>query len=332
MILDVSRPALRVGDQGVERSLTLELAQDRRVRASDGVRQHVEATSMGDSDHDFVGAAGGGQLDCLVQHGHERVEPLDRELLLPDERAPQERLEGLDLCQPPEEGEPILRRERLAEATRLDRAAQPDALGVVRDVLDLVRDRPHVDLLQPRQRIEQGLSFDREPEEPGGNLRLKLGGQRRAEALGLERRIAGRLRAERIEMRREVTVHANRFHESHRGRDCRQQLPVSGCFRRRRRRRRGRLDATAAGCGSRSGRRARPAVREPPFRPAPTRLDQPGEPGQSGEDAVVRAFEQLTPGGIDRLRVLEILLEERPDVAGVRGRRLSRATSARHAN
>ena len=123
MILDVARPALRVGDQGVERSLAFEFAQDRRVRASDGMGQHVETPSMGDTDHDLVGAAGGGQLDRLVEHRHERVEPFDRELLLPDERAPQKRLEGLDLCQPREECEPFLRRERLAEATRLDRTA-----------------------------------------------------------------------------------------------------------------------------------------------------------------------------------------------------------------
>ena len=123
MILDVARPALRVGDQGVERSLPFELAQDRRVRASDGMGQHVETSSMGDSDHDLVGAARGGELDRLVEHGHERVEPFDRELLLPDERASQERLECLDLCQPPEECKPFLRGERLAEATRLDRTA-----------------------------------------------------------------------------------------------------------------------------------------------------------------------------------------------------------------
>ena len=100
MILDVARPALRVGDQGVERSLAFELAEDGRVRASDGMRQHVETASMGDSDHDLVGARGSRELDRLVEHGHERVEPLDRELLLPDERASQKRLEGLDLCQP----------------------------------------------------------------------------------------------------------------------------------------------------------------------------------------------------------------------------------------
>ena len=123
MVLDVARPALRVGDEGVERSLALELAQDRRVRASDGMRQDVETASMGDSDHDLVGARASGELDRLVEHRHERVEPLDRELLLPDERASQERLERLDLRQPLEEGKPLLRGERPPEAPRLDRAA-----------------------------------------------------------------------------------------------------------------------------------------------------------------------------------------------------------------
>ena len=102
---------------------------------------------------------------------------------------------------------------------------------MVRDVLDLVGDRPHVDVLQPGQRVEQGLSFDRKPQESGRNLRLELGRQRRAEALGLERRIARRLRAERVEASCEMPVHANRLHERHRGRDRRQQLSVHGCFR-----------------------------------------------------------------------------------------------------
>ncbi len=316
MILDVARSALRVGYQGVERSLAFEFAQDRRVRASDGMGQHVQTPSMGDTDHDLVRAASGGQLDRLVEHRHERVETLDRELLLPDERAPQKGLECLDLCQPLEECQPFLRRQRLAEATRFDRPAEPDALGVVRDVLDLVGDRPHVDVLQPRQRVTQGLSFHRKAQESGGNLRLKLGGQRRAQALGLERGVARRLRAERVEVSGKMPVHANRLHERHRGRDRRQQLVAHGCFRRGRRSRRGRRHG---GCrqlrllgNGRRGVRCQATVTV-----LRARLDQPGEPRQRGEDAIVRALEHTAPRGIDGLRVLQILLEERPDVAGV---------------
>src|SRR5207253_11075519 len=66
------------------------------------------------------------------------------------------------------------------------------------------------------------------------------------QALGLEGRIAGRLRAERIEMRSEVAMHPNRLDQGHRGRDPAEELFVGsrrlGCRRRGRHRR-----------GSRSG-------------------------------------------------------------------------------
>ena len=184
---------------------------------------------------------------------------------------------------------------------------------MVRDVLDLVRDRPHVDLLQPGQRVAQGLAFDGEPQEPGRNLRLELGRQRRAEALGLERRIAGRLRAERVEMCCEMPVHADRLHERHRSRDRGEEISV-----------RGRAPAERGGVSHRIGFRMRArasiggaAPLATPFPSLRAHLDQLGETGQRRQDAVVRALEELTPRGIDGLRVLEVLLEERPDVAGV---------------
>ena len=74
--------------------------------------------------------------------------------------------------------------ERPAEAARLDRLAEPDALRVVRDVLDLVRDRARVDLAQAREGLEQRLARDVQPEHARGDPRLELGRQRRAEALG----------------------------------------------------------------------------------------------------------------------------------------------------
>ena len=121
---------------------------------------------MGDPDQHLVRPGLGRELDGLVEHRHEHVETLDRELLLADERAPEVRLEPLDLREPVEEAPALLRIERASEPPRLDRLPQPDALGVVGDVLDLVRDRPRVDLAEPRQRLEQRLAGDGEPKEP----------------------------------------------------------------------------------------------------------------------------------------------------------------------
>ena len=58
---------------------------------------------MRHSDHDLVCAGLRGELERLVEHRHEDVEPFDRELLLPEERAAQVVLEPLDLGQPLEQ-------------------------------------------------------------------------------------------------------------------------------------------------------------------------------------------------------------------------------------
>ena len=56
VVLDVARAALRIGDERVDRALALELAQDRRIRASDDVGEHVEPAAMSDADEDLVRA------------------------------------------------------------------------------------------------------------------------------------------------------------------------------------------------------------------------------------------------------------------------------------
>ena len=318
MVLDVARSPLRIGNEGVDGALALELAQDRGVGAADRVREHVEPPTMRDPDHDLVRTPGGGKLDREVQHRDKRVETLDGELLLPDERAAQVRLEGLDLREPEQERASFVVRKRLAEATGLDRAPQPHALRVIRDVLDLVGDRAHVDLLEPGQRVEQRLALARQPQEARGNPRLDLGRQRRIQALGLERRIARRLGAERVEARREMTVHADRLHERHGSGDGGEEIEIRGFGR--------------GGCRGRGGgllgrgRRRRDGCRRTVSAIGCAQIDEPREAGQRREDTVVRALEELAPRGVDGLGVLEILLEERADVAGVQvSRHASRA-------
>ena len=166
------------------------------------------------------------ELDRLVEHRHEHVEPLDRELLLAEERPAQVLLERLDRRQPLEQPPLLVRGERLAELARLDRPAQPSPLLVVGDVLDLVRNRPAVGLLEQRQRLGERLGRNVEAEQLGGDLALELGRQVRGNAVGVERRVADRLRAERVEPRREVAVGAVRVDERHRRRHGSEQRPA----------------------------------------------------------------------------------------------------------
>ena len=74
------------------------------------MREHVQPAAVRHADHDLVRAGLGGELDRLVEHRHHHVEPLDRELLLAEERAAQVLLEALDLGQPREQPLLLVRR------------------------------------------------------------------------------------------------------------------------------------------------------------------------------------------------------------------------------
>ena len=89
-------PPSAVGDDRVDRPLALELAQDRARTGGRRVREHVQPAAVRHADHDLVRARRGRQLDRLVEHRHHHVEPLERELLLAEERAAQVLLEALD--------------------------------------------------------------------------------------------------------------------------------------------------------------------------------------------------------------------------------------------
>ena len=260
VVLHVAGAALGVRADRLEHPLALELAQDRLVRTADDVREHVEAAAVRHADHGLVRAALGGERDRLVEHRHEHVEPLDRELLLAEERLAQVRLEPPDLGQARQQRELLLVGERLPVAAGLDRLAQPDALLEIGDVLDLVRDRLAVRLLQPRQRVRERLALDVRPQQPGRDARLQLRRELRVHALGLERRIAGRLGAERIEPRGEMPVRAIRLDERHRRRDSFEQLVVD-LGRRRCRAATAGAGAVAAPFVRRSSSRTRPGCR-----------------------------------------------------------------------
>ena len=69
---------------------------------------------MGHAENDPSSARGGGELERLVEHRDEHVEPFDRELLLSDERPVQVALEAFDLAQPLEQVSLLIGGQRLA--------------------------------------------------------------------------------------------------------------------------------------------------------------------------------------------------------------------------
>ena len=129
------------------------------------MREHVETAAVRHPDDDFVRARVGCELDRLVEHRHHHVEALDRELLLAEERAAEVELHPFDLAQSREQRDALLVGERLPVHAGLDRLPQPDPLLVIGDVLDLVGDRPAVDLAQPGQRVGERLALDIETEQ-----------------------------------------------------------------------------------------------------------------------------------------------------------------------
>ena len=188
VVLDVAGAALRDRGDRLERRGALELGEDRVVRTAEVVREDVQATSVGHPDHDLARAAGGRELDQLVEHRDRHVETLDRELLLPEVGLVHEALERVDLGESSEQRLLLFGRERRAELARLDRLAQPQPLAMRGDVLDLVRDRPAVGLAQVRERILERLAGDVHPQDPRRDPFHQLGGE--PERHRVERRVA----------------------------------------------------------------------------------------------------------------------------------------------
>ncbi len=207
VVLDVAGAAFLRRDDRLDRPLAFELPDDRVVAQAECVGEDAQSAAMRHADHGLVSPVLGCELDRLVEHRHENVETLDRELLLAQEGAPEVLLERLDTRELAEQCCLLLGRERRPVAPRLDRLAQPDALLVVRDVLDLVGNRPAVRVAQARESVRERLSRYIETENRCRDPPLELGRELGDQAFWLECRVAGRLGAERVEAGREVSVH-----------------------------------------------------------------------------------------------------------------------------
>jgi hypothetical protein len=203
----------------------------------------------------------------------------------------------------------------MAVAAGLDRLPQPDALLVIGNVLDLVGDRAGVHLAQPRQSVGERVAAHVEAEERSGDPCLELRRELRDQALRLERRVARRLRAERIEMRGEMPDHAEGLDERHPGGDAAEQLLVDrrGCGRLGRRRRRF--------CGGRrrlDGRRRSGDGGVPVAAVRLEAVEQHREPGLQRDELVgVARLEDGAPLVGDGGGVVEVLLEDEGRVARV---------------
>ncbi len=209
VVLDVAGAAVRDPGDGLDRVDllgALELGQDRLDRAAEVVGEDRQPAAVGHAEDDLLGLAAVGEGDQLVEHRHDHVEPLDREDLLAQVGLLDEALELEDVDQPHQQAAFLVLGERLAVGAGLDHLAQPGALLVRGEVLELVGDRAAVGLAHAGQRLQQGLAGDADAQDRGRHPRHQLRGQ--VEALGLDRRVALGLAAERVEAGRQVTVGA----------------------------------------------------------------------------------------------------------------------------
>ena len=222
MVLDVAGAAARARRHDVDVLLALELGQDLGVRPADRVRQHVQPAAVRHAHERVAHARVGGQPERLVEHRDQGVEALDREALRADERAVQVDLERLGVGEPRQHALLLLGRQRAAVLARLDAVAQPHALLVVGDVLDLVGDRAAVRLAQVGERLGERRARHLDAQDVRGDLLHDL--RREPDRRRLERGVADRLGAERVEARGEVPVRAVRLDQRGRGLHVREHL------------------------------------------------------------------------------------------------------------
>ena len=278
VILHVAHPA-EVDAQRLRRDRILELGEDLRVRLLQHVREHVQPAAMRHAEHRVPRAVVGGAADDLVEDRHQHVEPLDREARLAGEGALQEALEHLDL--------------RDAVEQRLGAVPDPSAAGTgptrrrgaaTRALRARTRARSRsrwsssrrgAASRSPRRRWPT-ISADRAADERRRQpLQVVVGDAVRR---GRQRRVADRLRAERIDARGEMAVAA---------------------------------DATPPGWRRRRSWRCRGYVRPGVAVPGA------GGVAPRWRPRGVHDLERLAGFGVDRVGILPVSLVQLQDVAGV---------------
>ena len=160
-------PPSAVGGDGLDRPLALELAQDRVVRAPDDVGQHVQPAAVRHADaRPRCAPSAAASSIASSSIGTSRSSPSMENCFWPRKRlrryaskpSTSLRRSSRRRCSSSPSG--------VAVAARLDRLAQPHALLVVVDVLDLVGDRAAVGLVQPVEHVLEGVSRRRRRAAP----------------------------------------------------------------------------------------------------------------------------------------------------------------------
>ena len=170
------------------------------------VRHHSEPAAVRHAKHRFTDAVVRDHGHQRLEHRHERVEPFDGERLLPEEGGALVALHRIDLGEALEQPEAVLHRERGAVLACLDVLAQPHALLVARDVLDLERDRAAVHAPEIRQHLGEIVTGDINAQQVRGDPLHQLLGQ--AVRRRVHRGVTDRRRAQRIQVRAEMAMSA----------------------------------------------------------------------------------------------------------------------------
>ena len=194
--------AAAAGHVGIE--LTLELAEDLRVRLADHVGEHVQPAPVGHAEHGFFHVVVDGRVEQEVQHRDQRLGAFEAEALLAEVLRVEEPLEGLGRVERREDrgvlgdGDVVLR--------ALDLLLDPGLLVDFLDVHVLDADGARVRVAQEAEDVAQR---HRAPaREPAGRELAVEVPDREAPVHRVELGVRLRfLAAERVEVGDEVTAH-----------------------------------------------------------------------------------------------------------------------------
>ena len=191
----------------------LELGQNLLVRLAQHVGHHVEPAAMRHADEALANARLRGLGDDFVENRHEHVESLDREPRLARKRAVEESLERFHLGQPIEQRDRVDRVARRAKTLFFNRVAQPPALFDHEDVRVVVAGPRTVDPAKPFDDVPHRRgALSGEPRDQRRRQRAQVGFGY-AVGLELQRGVAQRSAAKRIDLGREMAVAADAHRE-----------------------------------------------------------------------------------------------------------------------
>ena len=206
VVLHVAAPEVALGVRVAERREDLAdvLVHD--------VGEDVQAAAVGHADDDLFDAVTGGVVDEQIEHRDHALGALAREALRADEVLVHELLEDLGVREVLEDANELRVVELRAVARRLHRVLEPLACVGLLDVRELDADRSAVRLGEVRDDLAERGAAGEATDADRRELDVVVGlGQPEVRQLELGGGL-GR-RAERIDLREQMTAHAVRVHE-----------------------------------------------------------------------------------------------------------------------